>query len=121
MKALSKIFFFFRKFHLKDILSLANLHDLGGCAQYIGIVFLLILLVDIFFVCFEISGFKFFGISGFRTSGFFVDFGIPIPTLIHTLPELAFEVREPEANNPATPEATREDVCSELWYKSEAV
>ena len=47
--------------------------------------------------------------------------GIPIPTLIHTLPELAFEVREPEANNPATPEATREDVCSELWYKSEAV
>ena len=50
-----------------------------------------------------------------------MDFGIPIPTLIHTLPELAFEVREPEANNPATPEATREDVCSELWYKSEAV
>ena len=47
--------------------------------------------------------------------------GIPIPTLIQTLPELAFEVREPEANNPATPEATREDVCSELWYKSEAV
>ena len=47
--------------------------------------------------------------------------GILIPTLIHTLPELAFEVREPEANNPATPEATREDVCSELWYKSEAV
>ena len=84
-------------------------------------MFLLILLVDIFFVCFEISGFKFFGISGFRTSGFFEDFGIPIPTLIQTLPELAFEVREPEANNPATPEATREDVCSELWYKSEAV
>ena len=50
-----------------------------------------------------------------------MDFGIPIPTLIHTLPELAFEVREPEANNPATPEATSEDVCSELWYKSEAV
>ena len=64
MKALSKIFFFFRKFHLKDILSLANLHDLGGCAQYIGIVFLLILLVDILF-CFEISGFKF---SGFQDS-----------------------------------------------------
>ena len=80
----------------------------------------------IFFVYFEISGFKFSGFkfSGFQDSelrDFFVDFGIPIPTLIHTLPELAFEVREPEANNPATPEATSEDVCSELWYKSEAV
>ena len=73
----------------------------------------------IFFVCFEISGlFKFFGISGFRNFGDFSRIsGIPIPTLIHTLPELAFEVREPEANNPATPEA----ICSELWYKSEAV
>ena len=120
MKALSKIFFLQEISFLKDILSLANLHDLGGCAQYIGIVFLLNLLVDIFCL-FEISGFKFSGFQDPRTSGFFEDFGIPIPTLIHTLPELAFEVREPDANNPATPEATSEDVCSELWYKSEAV